>query len=67
MPSAKLRSSNNLDAMKLGQNLLKADETNDSLDTFIRQAIGKEPVLPYSRAADSPLQWIQFLSSLDQQ
>ncbi|XP_026379679.1 uncharacterized protein LOC113274531 isoform X1 [Papaver somniferum] len=67
MPAANLRSSNNLDAMMFGQNLVKADETNDSLDTFIRQAIGKEPVLPYSRAADSPIQWIQFLSSLDPQ
>ncbi|XP_026409122.1 uncharacterized protein LOC113304262 isoform X2 [Papaver somniferum] len=67
MPAAKLRSSNNLDAMMFGQNLVKADETNVSLDTFIRQAIGKEPVLPYSRAADSPIQWIQFLSSLDPQ
>ncbi|KAI3920207.1 hypothetical protein MKX01_017864 [Papaver californicum] len=67
MPAAKVRSSNNLDAMMFGQNLVKADETNDSLDTFIRQAIGKEPVLPYSRAADSPVQWIQFLSSLDTQ
>ncbi|KAI3873436.1 hypothetical protein MKW98_008088 [Papaver atlanticum] len=67
MPAANLRSSNNLDAMMFGQNLVKADETNDSLDTFIRQAIGKEPILPYSRAADSPIQWIQFLSSLDPQ
>ncbi|XP_022764647.1 uncharacterized protein LOC111309872 isoform X4 [Durio zibethinus] len=47
--------------------VMKSEEPNDSLDTFIRQAIGKEPFLSFSRAADSPFQWIQLLHALDQQ
>ncbi|XVF12521.1 hypothetical protein REPUB_Repub08aG0125600 [Reevesia pubescens] len=46
---------------------MKSEEPNDSLDTFIRQAIGKEPFLSFSRAGDSPVQWIQLLHALDQQ
>ncbi|XP_019195504.1 PREDICTED: uncharacterized protein LOC109189180 [Ipomoea nil] len=45
---------------------MKSDEGNDSLDTFIRQAIGKEPLLSFSRTGDSPVQWIQLLHALDQ-
>ncbi|KAK4431477.1 hypothetical protein Salat_0909800 [Sesamum alatum] len=59
MPAAKLCSSGTHNAMK-------SEEGNDSLDTFIRQAIGKEPLLPFSRTADSPVQWIQLLHALDQ-
>ncbi|KAI3471149.1 hypothetical protein Pfo_027812 [Paulownia fortunei] len=57
MPVAKLCTSGNLNAMK--------SEGNDALDTFIRQAIGKEP-LPFSRTGDNPVQWIQLLHALDQ-
>ncbi|KAG1359599.1 hypothetical protein COCNU_08G010450 [Cocos nucifera] len=39
----------------------------DPLDNFIKQAIGKEPFLSFSRAGDSPVQWIQLLHALDQQ
>ncbi|KAB2016871.1 hypothetical protein ES319_D08G122500v1 [Gossypium barbadense] len=46
---------------------MKSEEPNDSLDTFIRQAIGKEPLLSFSRAGDSSVQWIQLLHALDQQ
>ncbi|KAK6155682.1 hypothetical protein DH2020_009930 [Rehmannia glutinosa] len=54
-------------AAKLGTlNAMKSEEGNDSLDTFIRQAIGKEPLLPFTRTADSPVQWIQLLHALDQ-
>lgn len=60
MPIAKLKAANNTDVMK-------TEEGNDSLDTFIRQAIGKEPFLSFSRAGDSPVQWIQLLHALDQQ
>ncbi|WCJ36672.1 C2H2-like zinc finger protein [Euphorbia peplus] len=60
MPVAKLTASSNTD-------LMKTEEGNDSLDTFIRQAIGKEPFLSFSRAGDSPVQWIQLLHALDQQ
>ncbi|KAA8539932.1 hypothetical protein F0562_026624 [Nyssa sinensis] len=60
MPVAKLRSNSTPDAMK-------SEEANDSLDTFIRQAIGKEPSLSFSRTGDSPVQWIQLLHALDQQ
>lgn len=45
----------------------KSVEGNDSLDTFIRQAVGKEPYLSFSRTNDSPVQWIQLLHALDQQ
>ncbi|KAK6936825.1 hypothetical protein RJ641_033855 [Dillenia turbinata] len=60
MPVAKLRSSAATDVMK-------SEDGNDSLDNFIRQAIGKEPLLSFSRAGDSPVQWIQLLHALDQQ
>lgn len=59
MHAAKLCSSETLHAMK-------SEEGNDSLDSFIRQAIGKEPLLPFPRTVDSPVQWIQLLHALDQ-
>ncbi|KAL5744638.1 hypothetical protein ACOSP7_027504 [Xanthoceras sorbifolium] len=60
MPVAKLKASNTTD-------VVKAEEGNDSLDTFIKQAIGKEPLLSFSRNGDSSVQWIQLLQALDQQ
>lgn len=60
MPLPKLKASGAVDTMKV-------DDGNDSLDTFIRQAIGKEPFLSFSRANDSPVQWVQLLHALDQQ
>lgn len=60
MPLPKIKASGAADAMKV-------DDVNDSLDTFIRHAIGKEPFLSFSRANDSPVQWIQLLHALDQQ
>ncbi|KAL4325380.1 hypothetical protein GQ457_11G032670 [Hibiscus cannabinus] len=60
MPVAKLKAASSADVMK-------SEEPNDSLDTFIRQAIGKEPLLSFSRAGDSSVQWIQLLHALDQQ
>ncbi|KAL1531407.1 hypothetical protein AAHA92_31549 [Salvia divinorum] len=59
MPAAQLCSSGTLNAMK-------SEEGNDSLDTFIRQATGKEALLPFPRTVDSPVQWIQLLNALDQ-
>ncbi|KAG6391971.1 hypothetical protein SASPL_149735 [Salvia splendens] len=59
MPAAKLYSSGTLNAMK-------SEEGNDSLGTFIRQATGKEPLLPFPRTVDGPVQWIQLLNALDQ-
>ncbi|GAB2294022.1 hypothetical protein Dimus_028238 [Dionaea muscipula] len=47
--------------------LMKSEDGNDSVDTFIRQAVGKEPFLSFTRAGDSPVQWIQLLHALDQQ
>lgn len=61
MPAAKLSASGTLNAMKSEEG-----NGNDSLDTFIRQAIGKEPLLPSPRTSDSPVQWIQLLNALDQ-
>ncbi|GMI76485.1 hypothetical protein like AT4G25610 [Hibiscus trionum] len=60
MPVAKLKAASSADVMK-------SEEPNDSLDTFIRQAIGKESLLSFSRAGDSSVQWIQLLHALDQQ
>ncbi|XP_075084185.1 uncharacterized protein LOC107832086 isoform X1 [Nicotiana tabacum] len=59
MPVAKLRIGGTSDAMK-------AEEVNDSLDTFIRHAMGKEPLLSFPRTGEGPVQWIQWLNSLDQ-
>ncbi|KAJ9539634.1 hypothetical protein OSB04_026140 [Centaurea solstitialis] len=60
MPVAKLLGTGIPDAMK-------SEEGTDSLDTFIRQAVGKEPLFSFSRTGDSPVQWIQLLHALDQQ
>jgi len=60
MPVAKLPASGTID-------FRKTDDGSDSLDTIIRQAIGKEPLLSFPRAGDSPVQWIQLLNALDQQ
>lgn len=60
MPVAKVLGASTLDTMKI-------DEGTDSLDTFIRQAVGKEPLFSLSRTGDNPVQWIQFLHQLDQQ
>ncbi|TXG70938.1 hypothetical protein EZV62_005873 [Acer yangbiense] len=59
MPVAKLKAPNTTE-------VVKAEEGNESLDTFIKQAIGKEPLLSLSRNGDSPVQWIQLLQALDQ-
>ena len=60
MPVPKLKASSTPDVMK-------SEDGKDSLDTIIRQAIGKEPFLSFSRAGESPVQWIQLLHALDQQ
>ncbi|KAK4718440.1 hypothetical protein R3W88_016778 [Solanum pinnatisectum] len=57
MPVAKLNTGGTPDAKKT------ADQVNNSLDTFIRQAMGKEP-LP--RTGEGPVQWMQWLHSMDQ-
>lgn len=59
MPVAKLKSSHTTELMK--------PEGNDPVDSIIRQAIGKEPLLSFSRTGDNPVQWIQLLNALDQQ
>ncbi|EYU25109.1 hypothetical protein MIMGU_mgv1a0036382mg, partial [Erythranthe guttata] len=59
MPATKLYSSGTLNAMKSGGG-------NDPLDTLIRQATGKEPLLPFSKTVESPVQWIQLLHALEQ-
>ncbi|XP_047322216.1 uncharacterized protein LOC124926095 [Impatiens glandulifera] len=58
MPVAKLKSTSTMDA-------LKSEEGNDSIDTIIRQAIGRESVLSFPRTGESPVQWM--LHALDQQ
>lgn len=42
------------------------EEGSDALDTLIKQAIGRDHLLPFSRTSDSPVQWIQLLNGLDQ-
>lgn len=59
MPVAKLSIGGTPDAMK-------DDEVNYSLDTSFRQAMGKENLLPLPRMGESPVQWIQWLHSIDQ-
>ncbi|XP_010935860.1 uncharacterized protein [Elaeis guineensis] len=50
------------------QKIVKPEkEGQDPLDSIIKQAIGKEPLLSFSRTGDSPVQWIQLLHALDQQ
>ncbi|XP_074294218.1 uncharacterized protein LOC141622044 [Silene latifolia] len=46
---------------------MKSTDANGSIDTFIRQTIGKEPYLSFSRVNDSPVQWNQLIHALDQQ
>ncbi|CAK8573482.1 unnamed protein product [Lathyrus sativus] len=60
MPVAKLTASGT-------PNFMKPEDGNDSLDTLIRQAIGKESFLSYPRAGDRPAQWIQLFHALEQQ
>nr|XP_019070093.1 uncharacterized protein LOC101264223 isoform X2 [Solanum lycopersicum] len=57
MPVAKLNTGGTPDAKK------KVDQVNNSLDSFIRQAMGKKP-LP--RTGIGPVQWTQWLHSIDQ-
>ncbi|CAH9059355.1 unnamed protein product [Cuscuta epithymum] len=54
MSVAKLSTFSTLDASR-------SDEGNDSLDTLLRQAIGKQPVHTFSRLDDNPAQWVQLL------
>ncbi|KAF8040574.1 hypothetical protein BT93_B2720 [Corymbia citriodora subsp. variegata] len=62
MSVTKVKTSNALDGMKV-------EDGNDSLNTLIRQAIGKEPLLSLPRSGDNPnpVQWIQLLHALDHQ
>ncbi|XP_004496548.1 uncharacterized protein [Cicer arietinum] len=48
-------------------NFTKTEDGNDSLDTIIRQAIGKESLLSFPRTGDRPGQWIQLFHALEQQ
>lgn len=68
MSVAKVRACSSPDAMVPEQKTVKPEKVGqDPLDNFIKQAIGKEPFLSFSRAGDSPVQWIQLLHALDQQ
>ncbi|KAK9071629.1 hypothetical protein SSX86_008058 [Deinandra increscens subsp. villosa] len=59
MPVAKLLGTSTVDTMK-------SDEGTGSLDTIIRQAVGREPIYSFSRTGDSPTQWIQLLHTFEQ-
>ncbi|KAJ6817572.1 uncharacterized protein M6B38_410895 [Iris pallida] len=53
--------------MKPEEKIAKPEEGQDTLDNVIRQAVGKDPFLSFSRAGDSPVRWIQLLHALEQQ
>lgn len=68
MSTAKVKACSSPDAMKSEGKLVKPEkESQDTLDSIIRQAIGKDPFLSFPRASDNPVQWIQLLHALDQQ
>ncbi|XP_072978724.1 uncharacterized protein [Typha angustifolia] len=67
MSVAKVRSCSAPDAMKPEKSEMLEKEEQGSVGNFMRQAIGKEPVLSLSRSGDSSVQWIQLLHALDQQ
>ncbi|GAB2223629.1 hypothetical protein Droror1_Dr00017770 [Drosera rotundifolia] len=46
--------------------LMKSEEENNSIDTCVRQAIGKDLFLSFTRAGDSPVQWFQLFNAFDQ-
>lgn len=60
MPAAKLCTPRTLDPMR-------SSDGNEGIDTYIRQSIGKEPLLSFSRTGDASVQWFQLLNALDQQ
>ncbi|XP_031502244.1 uncharacterized protein LOC116265641 isoform X1 [Nymphaea colorata] len=66
MPLPKSRSSS--DMTKPEQKVCKPEkEGHDPFDNIIRQTIGKEPFMSFSRAGENHVQWIQLLHALDQQ
>ncbi|KAJ6842959.1 uncharacterized protein M6B38_299440 [Iris pallida] len=67
MSADKLRTYKTPDAMKPEEKITKTEEGQDTLDNVIRQAVGKDPFLSFSRAGDSPVRWIQLLHALEQQ
>ncbi|KAL9250919.1 hypothetical protein AKJ16_DCAP04803, partial [Drosera capensis] len=46
--------------------LMKSEEGNNSIDTCVRQAIGKDPFLSFTWAGDTPVQWFQLFNAFDQ-
>ncbi|CAN6462299.1 unnamed protein product [Victoria cruziana] len=66
MPLTKSRSSS--DMTKPDQKVSRpGKEGHDPFDNIIRQTIGKEPFMSFSRAGENHVQWIQLLHALDQQ
>ncbi|KAF9668392.1 hypothetical protein SADUNF_Sadunf15G0124000 [Salix dunnii] len=53
--------------MNSSSDVTRPEEGNDSsLDTFISDAIRRQPLLSFSRPNDKPVQWIQLLNALYQ-
>lgn len=46
---------------------MRSSDGKEGIDTYIRQSIGKEPFLSFSRTGDASVQWFQLLNALDQQ
>ncbi|GKC10232.1 zinc finger, C2H2 [Tanacetum coccineum] len=45
---------------------MNSEEGNNSLNTFLGQAVGKQPLFSFSMTEDNHTQWIQLLHSFDQ-
>lgn len=61
MSVAKVKTSNGS-----GVSRVEDGNANDPFDTFLKQSIGRDPLLSLSRASDRPVQWIQYLKGFDQ-
>ncbi|GLU21112.1 hypothetical protein SLE2022_372740 [Rubroshorea leprosula] len=46
---------------------MKSEEPNDSMETIIRQTMGKDSFTPFQRPENNTVQWIQLLQALDHQ
>ncbi|KAL5567970.1 hypothetical protein UlMin_024545 [Ulmus minor] len=60
MPIPNLKATSTLD-------VTRSEDANDSLDTIIKQAIGREPMLSFSRTGNNSVQLMQLLHALDPQ
>lgn len=68
-PFGKTAGRNLVDTLKydiVSREQSEAGKNVQDLDHFIRQAIGKESFLSYTRPSENPGQWVQWLETFDQ-